>query len=270
MAFDAYHKWLGIPPEQQPPHYYQLLGISVNEEDPEVIETAAQRQRAIVEENLHGSHRKAANQLIFEIDEAELTLSSPELREEYNRQVKLTLRKQKRKQSVSNLNPDSNQPAGESSGLITGVVGIVSVLLVGFLIMAYFGYQKPRSEEEKKILRAKPINVDSKPAEATTTPVTSPTSEPEPAPVPVAQTKDEAFEWVFSVGGSVRLDNSGRTRIKRMADFPDEPYQIFEVDLLSCEITDATLPNILPLVEMKSLIANSTPLTDKIIPRSIN
>jgi hypothetical protein len=27
--FDPYHKWLGIPPPQQPPHHYRLLGIDL-------------------------------------------------------------------------------------------------------------------------------------------------------------------------------------------------------------------------------------------------
>ena len=26
-AFDPYHKWLGIPPKQQPPDHYRLLGV---------------------------------------------------------------------------------------------------------------------------------------------------------------------------------------------------------------------------------------------------
>ena len=26
-AFDPYHQWLGIPPEQQPPDHYALLGL---------------------------------------------------------------------------------------------------------------------------------------------------------------------------------------------------------------------------------------------------
>ena len=27
--FDPYHKWLGIPPEEQPPNYYRLLGVAL-------------------------------------------------------------------------------------------------------------------------------------------------------------------------------------------------------------------------------------------------
>ena len=44
MAFDPYHKWLGIPPDQQPASHYRLLGITEFESDLEVIETAAERQ----------------------------------------------------------------------------------------------------------------------------------------------------------------------------------------------------------------------------------
>ena len=36
-SFDPYHKWLGIPPQDQPPHYYRLLGIELFESDPDVI-----------------------------------------------------------------------------------------------------------------------------------------------------------------------------------------------------------------------------------------
>jgi len=43
-AFDPYHKWLGIPKNLRPPTYYQLLGLSNLERDPEVIEEAAIRQ----------------------------------------------------------------------------------------------------------------------------------------------------------------------------------------------------------------------------------
>ena len=27
--FDPYHKWLGIPPAEQPPKYYRLLAVNL-------------------------------------------------------------------------------------------------------------------------------------------------------------------------------------------------------------------------------------------------
>ncbi len=40
-AFDPYHQWLGIPPHEQPPHFYRLLGLQRFESDPIVIGNAA-------------------------------------------------------------------------------------------------------------------------------------------------------------------------------------------------------------------------------------
>ena len=41
--FDPYYKWLGIPPKDQPPHHYRLLGLELLESDAEVIDAAANR-----------------------------------------------------------------------------------------------------------------------------------------------------------------------------------------------------------------------------------
>ena len=49
--FDPYRKWLGIPPHKRPPTYYDLLAIGLNEDDHEVIHTAAEQRRASVEKH---------------------------------------------------------------------------------------------------------------------------------------------------------------------------------------------------------------------------
>lgn len=263
MSFDSYHKWLGIPPDQQPPHYYQLLGISVNELDTEVIQTAAQRQRASIEDHLHGAHHREASQLIYEIEEAELTLLSPELREDYNKRVKLVLKRQKSKQSHRNLDPDSNQPAGEGSGLMPRFLGITSVILVGFLIMAYFAYQRPRTEEEKKVLRSQPISIKKQPA-PTKPAVTEKKENPVPTPAPIAKTEAEAIAWIFSVGG--KITTKAGQKIERTADLPQGPFEVITIDLYRCNITDETLPNLLPLTSVQSLLLTETKITGKSIP----
>lgn len=43
-SFDGYHKWLGIPPKDQPPNHYRLLGIELFENDDDVIEGAADQR----------------------------------------------------------------------------------------------------------------------------------------------------------------------------------------------------------------------------------
>ena len=40
-AFDPYHTWLGIRPEEQPPNLYRLLGLPLFEDNPDVISNGA-------------------------------------------------------------------------------------------------------------------------------------------------------------------------------------------------------------------------------------
>ena len=41
MSFDPYRRWLGIPPSEQPPNCYRLLGIALLEEDQRFSEVMA-------------------------------------------------------------------------------------------------------------------------------------------------------------------------------------------------------------------------------------
>lgn len=45
-TFDPYYTWLGIPPDEQPPDHYRLLGIRRFENNPDVISNSADRQLA--------------------------------------------------------------------------------------------------------------------------------------------------------------------------------------------------------------------------------
>ena len=56
MELDPYWKWLGIPPDQQPPDHYALLGIARFETDEDVIENAAVRQMNHVRSFQGGQH----------------------------------------------------------------------------------------------------------------------------------------------------------------------------------------------------------------------
>jgi curved DNA-binding protein CbpA len=85
--FDAYHKLLGIPPEEQPPHYYRLLGLREFEEDTEVIEAAARRQLAFLSSQQIGPQGRWAKRLSDEITKARDCLLSPERRAEYDQRI---------------------------------------------------------------------------------------------------------------------------------------------------------------------------------------
>jgi hypothetical protein len=73
-TFDPYRKWLGIPAADQPPNHYRLLGIELYENDPDVIEQAADRQMAHVQTHKTGPNSAASQKLLNELSAARLCL----------------------------------------------------------------------------------------------------------------------------------------------------------------------------------------------------
>jgi hypothetical protein len=88
--FDPYHRWLAIPKDQRPPTYYQLLGVSSEEQDPEVIEEAALRQTSHVRLYQTGPHAQQCQDLLNEIGQAKVTLLHPQKRQDYDRRLAQT------------------------------------------------------------------------------------------------------------------------------------------------------------------------------------
>lgn len=87
--FDPYRKWLGIPPKDQPPHYYRLLGIATFEDDPDVIENAAARQMSHVRTfQTSKQHGAISQRILTELSAAKLCLLTPERKAEYDDQLR--------------------------------------------------------------------------------------------------------------------------------------------------------------------------------------
>lgn len=82
--FDPYHKWLGIPPAEQPPTYYRLLGLSALEHDGDVIQNAADARMAMLRSVQNGPHFKLSQELQSEISVARSCLLNPEFKRRYD------------------------------------------------------------------------------------------------------------------------------------------------------------------------------------------
>lgn len=89
--YDAYHLWLGIPPEEQPPTHYRLLGVRLFEQNVEVIRNAADRQRAHVKRLGINQYEKRGQDLLNEIEAAKICLLRPEKRIAYDAQLRISL-----------------------------------------------------------------------------------------------------------------------------------------------------------------------------------
>ncbi|MCX7420398.1 MAG: hypothetical protein NT013_12805 [Planctomycetia bacterium] len=72
--FNAYHKWLGIPPEEQPPNYYRLLGIALFEKDRDVIIAALDQRQVYLKQKSVGPRGELAEPLLQELQKARLCL----------------------------------------------------------------------------------------------------------------------------------------------------------------------------------------------------
>lgn len=82
--FDPYRKWLGIPPKDQPPNHYRLLGIPHFEDDPDVIENAATRQMVHIRTYQSGKYSAASQKILNELTAAKLCLLQPDRKREYD------------------------------------------------------------------------------------------------------------------------------------------------------------------------------------------
>ncbi len=82
--FDAYHKWLGIPPDDQPPHYYRLLGISLFEKDRTVIISALDQRQSFLKQKSVGPQGELAEPLLEEIQQARLCLLNRLMKAQYD------------------------------------------------------------------------------------------------------------------------------------------------------------------------------------------
>ena len=92
MQMDPYYEWLGIPREEQPPNHYRLLGISLWESNPQVIDSAANQRMGYLQE-LTGDHEQLDNaqRIIGEISRARLVLLDATKKDGYDKEIRKQL-----------------------------------------------------------------------------------------------------------------------------------------------------------------------------------
>ena len=89
--FDPYYKWLGIPPNEQPPNHYRLLGIQMFEDDHEVIDSAANRHMSYLQAMSTGAHVEEAQELLNVIATARRCLLNDKQKTRYDDKLRAEL-----------------------------------------------------------------------------------------------------------------------------------------------------------------------------------
>lgn len=90
-SFNAYHKWLGIRPEEQPANHYRLLGINVFESDADVIASAADQRMGHVRLYQAGEHAAFSQRILNELAMARVCLLNPEKKLAYDQALRAQL-----------------------------------------------------------------------------------------------------------------------------------------------------------------------------------
>lgn len=105
--FDPYYKWLGIPPRDQPPHHYRLLGIELFENDRDVIDAAANRVMAYLKDLATGDEAEYSQSLLNEVSRARICLLNKEKKKAYDEELRADLK------SKGVLQPKAGKPAAK-------------------------------------------------------------------------------------------------------------------------------------------------------------
>lgn len=213
-VIDYYHQWLGIPPEEQPPNLYRLLGLTTFESDANVIEASADRQMAHIRTFQTGRHSDESQKLLNELARAKLCLMHPERRKLYNKKLRAKLAG--RPQTTRTI-PVASRPIPQAilrapkeevnwqlwvrSGFWTVLVVValmISLKLIGFLgtWMSDLQKQLAKKPEPTKIEITPPVQ---QPAPITVNVPTNPViveapiiELPKPEPVPTPEPKDNS------------------------------------------------------------------------------
>src|SRR5437667_10491478 len=89
--FDPYHVWLGIPPEEQPPNHYRLLGVRPLETNADVISNALDQRRAFLRSVQSGKRGAQSQQLLNEVSAAGVVLLDTAKKARYDDELRKKL-----------------------------------------------------------------------------------------------------------------------------------------------------------------------------------
>lgn len=92
-TFDPYYEWLGIPPKDQPPNHYRLLGIELFESNENVIDRAADRQMGHLRTFQTGQNARESQRLLNELSKAKICLLNREKKAAYDASLRQDLGK---------------------------------------------------------------------------------------------------------------------------------------------------------------------------------
>ncbi len=105
--FDPYRKWLGIPPQNQPPNHYRLLGIELFESDADVIANAADQRAIHLKTFCTGPYAAFSQRLLNEVAAARVCLLNPAEKAKYDAQLRAQMEAEAATHVVETASPSN-------------------------------------------------------------------------------------------------------------------------------------------------------------------
>ena len=155
--FDPYYKWLGIPPEEQPPNHYRLLGIPLFTGDSDVIANAADQRMLHVRSFQSGPRSAISQKLLNEIAHANACLLRLESKSVYDEALRAQLAEQRALLTPPEPPPPQRQTP-PSDGASTPVLAPISAieaappLLVDRMTLAAKAQESHRQSRNRSLL----------------------------------------------------------------------------------------------------------------------
>ena len=120
-GFDPYYRWLGIPPKEQPPNHYRLLGLELFEADPALIDSFALRHTSFLRDITDGPHLADAQRLLNELAAARRCLLDPQRKAAYDDDLRARLAAAGtlRSDAAAVMRPPPERATGEASVIPT-------------------------------------------------------------------------------------------------------------------------------------------------------
>lgn len=171
MSFDAYQEWFGIPPEEQPPTLYRLLGVEDFEQDPDKLHQGALQRIATLRKYQAGKHSDLSQQLMNEVSQARIILLDAQRRAEYD--ARLAIEKQ------GEIEEEEESAARSVKGpAFAAVFGLV--ILAGVGTAFWFVNRSPVTSSTEPVARTEGEPVEKKVSQVVETSPTQPSPTPEP------------------------------------------------------------------------------------------
>lgn len=198
--FDPYHKWLGIPPKDQPPDHYRLLGLERFESDPDVIAHAADARMTHIKSLATGVFTHLSQEILNAISTARVCLLNPQSKALYDAALWEWLEQQRMAVPVPVPPPlPVEQPSplrirGQRVSMLVliavGMAGCV-LLLISAIVLLLSGREPTIARQEPPPAVVEAPAVSGMPALQATESPQKPTEPPKPA-IPVEMNTEGA------------------------------------------------------------------------------